>query len=208
MRLALFPAWIGEEEESSMNLKEKEIQDIILKTYHERGHYPITLNFVGMGLGECDVISISSANFSYEFEIKVSRSDFKADFKNKWGKHDRMSGNPGIRTYDKSTPKGKIKDYYKMYESCNYFFYVCPDGLISAEEVPEYAGLIYVVEGRREMELKEIKKAPLLHKEKADAALIKQIGRNLTNKLFFGCSYTEYKFKSKYAEKLEGEVVQ
>ena len=30
---------------------------------------------------ECDVISISKSNYIYEYEVKISRSDFKADFK-------------------------------------------------------------------------------------------------------------------------------
>ena len=47
---------------------------------YEKQHSPITTRFTGYGLSECDVISISKANYIYEYEIKISRSDFKVDF--------------------------------------------------------------------------------------------------------------------------------
>lgn len=66
---------------------------------------------------ECDILEITKSNYSYEYEVKISISDFKADTKKK-GKFD----NP--RT--------------------NYFYYIVPKGLISINDIPEYAGLIYV----------------------------------------------------------------
>lgn len=48
--------------------------------------------------------------------------------------------------------------------SPNYFFYVCPTGLINPEEIPPYAGLIYV-EGE---EVTYIVDAPRLHRHKPD----------------------------------------
>jgi hypothetical protein len=53
-----------------------------------------------------------------EFEIKISRSDYAADKK-----------------------KGKHSDTTK---GANYFYYVCPEGLIAKEEVSGKYGLIYV----------------------------------------------------------------
>jgi hypothetical protein len=44
----------------------------------------------------------------------------------------------------------------------NKFMYVCPTDIIPLEEVPEYAGLIYVNENGR---FKVIKKAPFIHKD-------------------------------------------
>lgn len=31
----------------------------------------------------------------------------------------------------------------------NYFYYIVPDGLVKPEEVPEFAGLIYAINGTR-----------------------------------------------------------
>lgn len=44
----------------------------------------------------------------------------------------------------------------------NKFYYACPEGLIQKEEVPKYAGLIWIINGKAEI----VKKAPSIHKEK------------------------------------------
>ena len=44
----------------------------------------------------------------------------------------------------------------------NYFYYAVPPDLVTADEVPQYAGLVYV----KDYAFDIIKKAPLLHKEK------------------------------------------
>jgi hypothetical protein len=64
------------------------------------------------------------------YEIKVSRSDFLND--NKW------------RTY---------------LDFCHSFYFVCPTNLISAEELPEEAGLMWVSPSGKKLYTK--KKAPL-----------------------------------------------
>lgn len=70
---------------------------------------------------EADIFEVSKSGYLYEYEVKVSHSDFLAE-KKKIGKWDKVIS--GERT--------------------NYFYYLCPEGVISPEEVPEYAGLIYV----------------------------------------------------------------
>lgn len=64
----------------------------------------------------------------------------------------------------------------------NYFYFVVPKGLINVDEVPEYAGLMYIDEnGVFEI----IKKSPLLHKTKATNNFLRQLSHNLTCKLVF-----------------------
>lgn len=94
---------------------------------------------------EADFFCISKTGYATEFEIKVSKSDFKADFKKK-KKHEKYA--------DKSRT-------YKP----NRFYYVVPDGLIDVKDVPTYAGLIYICESAS-APMKYVKKAPLLHREK------------------------------------------
>ena len=74
----------------------------------------------------------------------------------------------------------KVKD--TLYLTCNYFNFVVPTGLVTPDEVPEYAGLIYMDEN---LNFEIIKKAPLLHKEKASYNFIRQLSHNLTCKLVF-----------------------
>ena len=62
------------------NSQSKNIESALAMYLYEKQHSPITTRFTGYGLSECDVISISKANYIYEYEIKISRSDFKVDF--------------------------------------------------------------------------------------------------------------------------------
>lgn len=96
---------------------------------------------------ESDVLILTKSGYWYEFEIKISKSDFKNDFKHKNDKHVNMLSNQ-LET-----------------RKPNYFNYVVPENLISIEEIPEYAGLIYITESGR---TKTIKNAPKLHREKVD----------------------------------------
>jgi hypothetical protein len=87
---------------------------------------------------ESDVFAIKDG-MTTEYEIKVSRSDFNADF-NKIQKHERLQNSEGLIP--------------------NQFYYVVPEGLIEDVEVPEYAGLIVMV---RQGWFKKVKEAPVLH---------------------------------------------
>ena len=139
-------------------------------------HPLICANFKGHGFEESDVIAVSSSDVVKEFEIKISRSDFKADFKKK-RKHDQLE-NPA-----------------KYRRECipNKFYYVCPEGLIKPEEVPEYAGLIYVVPtkylGRDDFTITYAKQAKYIHKEKPVPKLITAVMRATTAKMIFGKAY-------------------
>ncbi len=101
---------------------------------------------------EADLLYVTPSGFATEWEIKLSRSDFKADFKKTY-KHlilnegKRPSGEPA---WDSNKIKHDIGP--------KYFYYACPEGLIKAEEVPEYAGLFYIYETGASATL--IKQAP------------------------------------------------
>lgn len=98
---------------------------------------------------ESDKLIETRSGLIYEFEIKVSKADFKNDFKKK-DKHIILEGKEThISTFDKLEPIYK-EMYEKNYlvshfKKPNYFYYAVPEGLITVEEVPEYAGLIYVL---------------------------------------------------------------
>ena len=76
-----------------------------------------------------------------EYEIKISRQDFWADLKKTrhmlLGKHwAQVQMYPARR--NRSAFAANIP---------NSFWYVCPEGLIKPEDVPEYAGLLWLVSG-------------------------------------------------------------
>lgn len=118
---------------------------------------------------ELDVVSINKNNFLTEYEVKISRSDFKADAKKKkW-----------IYYTDKN----------HWFKCANYFYYVCPKDLIKVEEIPSFAGLIYVDAG----EIITVKKAPRLHKEKHDRAkILSKFCRVMSERKYLGSCRMTY----------------
>ncbi len=154
------------------NSKSKNIEASLCMFLYEKGHSPITTHFTGMGLSECDVISISKSDYIYEYEIKISRADYKKDFIKE--KHTHIIN-------EKSTYKRKGKGDI-FYYLPNYFNFVTPRGLISVEEIPEYAGLIYINE---DSSFEIIKKPKLLHNVKANDEFIRKLAHNLSCKLIF-----------------------
>lgn len=117
---------------------------------------------------ESDFFVQKQNGYSYEFEVKISRSDFFNDFK-KTAKHSILKESKyedvftdyaknDLGNYEKVLKK-EIKNWTKK---PNKFFYVVPENLISVNEIPEYAGLYYFKNGS----LTKIKDAPFLHKEK------------------------------------------
>lgn len=72
---------------------------------------------------ESDYLAMTKTGYWYEIEIKISKADFKADFK-KTEKHEMLSSRIGRMP--------------------NCFSYCAPEGVLSREDIPEYAGFIEV----------------------------------------------------------------
>lgn len=81
---------------------------------------------------EADILEITKSGYSYEYEVKISRSDFFNDAKKK---RDFFKGRAvSMNKFDLLSSGNRV----------NYFYYIVPKDLISVEEVPEFAGLEYV----------------------------------------------------------------
>lgn len=104
---------------------------------------------------ESDIFFVDQDQQITEYEVKVSVSDYHADF-SKVAKHDCFKN-----------MEGKIP---------NYFYYVVPEGMIHSEDVPDYAGLIYWVGPGW---FKVIKTAPLLHDLKIGSGMWEEIAMKL-----------------------------
>lgn len=149
-------------------MKTSHIQKTICKEEVLKGNIPcenISVNFTA----EADVLSVLKSGYIVEYEVKISRSDFKADSKkSKWKFFDlRMEGH---------IP--------------NYFYYACPEDLISPSEIQDYAGLVYV----DEKGLRVIKKAKILHRHKKDLVRIfKTMCRIKSERKYLGCALLTYK---------------
>ena len=118
---------------------EKKIQNILRKYFLDEStkKYEITNLFIYNW--ESDYLAITRSNVVHEVEIKISRADFFNDAKHKQDKFKlfesrskpvKESMEAGVVPYGNPMP--------------SYFYYAVPEGLIKPEEVPDYAGLLYV----------------------------------------------------------------
>lgn len=170
-------------------MKTNQIAEIIMQSLRDRG-FPVFSTTVELDyMHEADVLGINSNDFLYEYEIKTSRGDFRNDFK-KTKKHKKLEDQKsGVYKYIREKGQ-RTKEKRVMFHIPNRFYYACKKGLIKPEEIPKYAGLIYVDErGGYE----EILKAPLLHKDKATSCTFRTMARILSQRLVLGCSYFRYK---------------
>lgn len=145
-------------------MNEKHIQNALYHWCDQKNHSIIAPNF-NCDFGEVDLLSITRAGFVFDHEIKISRSDFKADFRNKDWKHYR---------YDQA-PKENTR------RCPNYFIFVVPAGLLKLEEIPHYAGLMYWRESKFHCfgTFDVIKKPPRLHSEPVRFEILQKLARSL-----------------------------
>lgn len=144
---------MGVRKKNDTNWTEAAIIDKL--TYHLLGNstvrYFLNNLYVFSNSWESDYLSLTKSGYLYEGEVKISKSDFKADFK-KEKKHLLLE----TKYNGKSLTNNDLCPHY--------FFYAVPEGLIDESEVPPYAGLVYAT--TYYPYVKWIKKPPLLHKEK------------------------------------------
>lgn len=156
---------------------------------------------------ESDKLIETRSGLIYEFEIKVSKADFKNDF-NKKDKHVILEGKEThIPTFDGLEPIYK-EMYEKNYlvshfKKPNYFYYAVPEGLITVDEVPEYAGLIYIIPDDGDYHFtwfRIAKQAPKLHNVKySDDDL------NLGEKFYYNMLSWKDKFRQEREKQLLAE---
>ena len=209
------------------NLTEKKIQKA-LNRFFASEKYNIDGLFVFSW--ESDKLLRTQAGYYYEFEVKISRADYKNDFKHKIDKHIILSS---VLPKEKAEPiqaslfdnlyEKKRKRYPQitweqiMARWCNvesicidllmpnYFYYAVPEGMLEPDEIPPYAGLVYVGEDGKT--LRTIVKAPRLHDRKlTDAEL------NLGEKFYYNMKHWQHKYREQteysvmYRERLQDEL--
>lgn len=137
-----------------------------------KGHsYEVVIPNFYVGLYEMDVFRLMRSGFIVEYEIKVSRSDFRADF-GKGTKHREITG--GLR-------------------DCNRFYFVVPKKLVTAAELPSYAGLIWYNGHKFEV----VRNAPLLHKEKKGEGYYRELCQRISAREEVARTKADY-WKRKY----------
>ena len=109
-------------------MTEFQIQNALKRAYCRR-YWPCLVNVDQITGHEADFICFTRSMYPYEFEIKTSLSDFRAD-KYKRRKHELYSGTADPEGFESRPRK---------------FYYVCSFD-IRADQVPEYSGLIHCSE--------------------------------------------------------------
>lgn len=150
-------------------MSEQEIIKHLARNWDHRQRYEVMIpNCYITADNEADFFGIRKSGFCDEFEIKITRSDFKADAKKRvWyrqGTHEDFNWKEKGLDFPPYT-KPKHEALVEGLLPPNYFWYVMPRDLCSVEEIPEHAGLIYVNDDRRS-NLSVIKAPKRLHKNK------------------------------------------
>lgn len=201
--------WEKKTEKEPFKYTEEYIQDVLNGFFAPNS---VKYNIDGLYVfdWESDKLLETKSGYIYEFEIKISKSDFKNDFKHKKDKHIILENKPdgdkylpryyeAIKRAGESFHKYADENPYYLatnHKRPNYFYYAVPTGLIGENEVPDYAGLIYVNEYDG---IVVVKKAPCLHKEKySDEQL------NLGEKFYY--NMVTWKNRAKKNEKKTKEV--
>lgn len=168
--------------------KTKFIYSALERRYKKTNKFTASnIYFFGRNYKETDYLVVNNKYFLYDIEVKVSRGDFKNDFK-KVCKHEILesgkytSGRSLSMVVDGKRVRINKGDKVVATQRPNRFYYAVPKGLLSLSEVPEYAGLLEI--DMTTLEVTKTKEAPLLHKmvNKAETNEI------LVTKFYYRCS--------------------
>lgn len=109
---------------------------------------------------ECDFLAVTAAGYTREYEIKTSRADYLKDFK-KTGYRQLERGSWGRGQKQAKHQRLADGDCFP-----NYFWFVCTEGVVSPDEIPDYAGLLIADAHKSRVFFNLAKKAPRLHRNK------------------------------------------
>jgi hypothetical protein len=180
-------------EEKTNNVKTKELEKLLGIELFTDNTRCICERFQGAGYSEMDVCKLTNTDYIYEYELKVSRSDFLKESKNfnenkdrqKFMKHKFMQ-----QIYEVKKFKTRSRKTYKI---PNKYYFVCPKDLIKLEEILPYQGLIYIDD---ENNFEVIREAKFLHKDKVDNKTVFRMLKTLSERsVFDGVSKITYEIK-------------
>lgn len=168
-----------------IHTKPKYTEESIQQALYQK--HPILTNPVFEMIGfifytwESDYLAISKAGYVYECEIKISHSDFLNEAAHKQEKMRLLGGESMTVAKYHSFAQHGIEHGKELSQRPNYFWYVCPEGVISETECPKFAGLMYITNSGA---FRCIKVAPCLHKVKYDTQ-VDLLQLNMRNKFYY-----------------------
>ena len=140
-------------------LTESKVQAIIGTSIKLQKKYcPIVPNCFYRWDLEADLMGVRKSGFVDEFEIKLT----VADFKNDASKTVRLPKDGEKYSYE-CLPKYEALETGRL---LNYFWYIVPKDMVTVEDIPKFAGLIYIDKGLRGYKYTIIKDAKRLNSNK------------------------------------------
>lgn len=150
----------------------RDIQYYLEKNYFRNGCKFIIPNIYYFGYGdnhETDLLIVKNNGSVFDIEVKISRSDYWADFK-KVSKHQVLETGTYTCDYRKHSRNSDGKNqWYEPGEPIpcsirpNRFYFAVPQGMIKPEELPAYAGLFYIMP---DGSVEKVREGKQLHKGK------------------------------------------
>lgn len=122
----------------------------------------ITLPNFYFGRYEMDLFCLTQKDLIVEYEVKISKSDFRADF---------------LKSHFDNGTRVMKHDLIRNGLRSNQFYFVAPCEIIDKEEVPSYCGLIHFNANLGNFKI--VKRAPVLHHRNPDLAFYKNFARSL-----------------------------
>lgn len=132
-------------------------QQIIYRLWaeYQKGWHIAAPNVYAFGKYESDLLAVTKSFYTVEFEVKLTRADFRNDAKKNHTHYHRDDRGKLVfeskqvetirgvvnRNVPKAEPRSKY-DWLLNGDGANRLYYVVPRGLLKLEEVPAWAGLI------------------------------------------------------------------
>lgn len=155
-------------------MTERKIQDRLFSALRQQGHHWVCPCYTPLDWWECDMFSVTQAGLMVEHEIKLTLADFRKDREKMKEKTTYVRDHAGKIQFDLIDDVRHIRSVtgtrtkhdslaLRDQRGPSRFFYVVPDGMLTAEDVPEFSGLVTF---NKHLYFKTVKKAPRLHEEK------------------------------------------
>lgn len=149
---------------------------IALKNEYDTSSIVMVPNIFLWSPFESDFVRVTKSGYAIEYEIKLSRADFKADFKKSRLKYEGFVNRKA--QYSSKSKHDLLLEGFGPTE----FYYVFPAGLMDISEVPEWAGIIEVTELKSDLYRNGVRttvlctrKAKRLNKTPIEDSKIKEI---------------------------------
>lgn len=156
-------------------MTESELQDKLAAELIDRGHQYVVPNVSCWGrVWEADLVSVTQSGYAYEFEIKLTGSDFERD-KEK-NRHLCLKD-----TYEDGLERRRVGTWRGRGPS-RFFYVIGPDVDKSKIEVPDYAGLIDSSSHSRVLTGTKMTDAPRLHSNEVDDDVLEYLSRGLMHR--------------------------